>query len=129
VVAHAVDFLSRAFQKQGAGTGNLITPQKDERTNRFPDNYAPNMVFFAIVPGLRITEEKLCIDRERTLRDILQSVERRKPAVVASDKLRVSFEAVVLVLNRLIDEETEGAATHLMQMQSCASANDRANGF
>jgi hypothetical protein len=36
---------------------------------------------------------------------------------------------VVLVLNRLIDEETEGAATHLMQMQSCASANDRANGF
>ena len=122
--ACAVDFLSRAFQRQGAGTGNLITPQKDERTDHFPDSYRPNKVFFAIVPGLRITEEKLSMDRAQTLRDILQSVERRRPAAAAaaaSDKLRVSFAAVILAVNRLIDE---AAARHLQVLADDGQAND-----
>ena len=64
------------------------------------------------------------MDRAQTLRDILQSVERRRPAaaaVVASDKLRVSFAAVILAVNRLIDE---AAARHLQVLADDGQAND-----
>ena len=63
------------------------------------------------------------MDRAQTLRDILQSVERRRPvaAAAASDKLRVSFAAVILAVNRLIDE---AAARHLQVLADDGQAND-----
>ena len=101
------DFLSKAWQGQGMGTANLIVPKKDV-TGKFPIN--PNQLFLSVVTGLRITEESATLDRAKGQQTIQESVLRRQLLLPAdaSEKQQVSFKVVVIVLERLIEEqETE----------------------
>ena len=111
------DFLAKAWQGQGMGTANIKVPEKNMQ-GKFPE--APNMLFLSVVTGVRITQDSLDRDRTQTLQTIQASVLARQGSLAAdaSDKLRVSFKAVVIVMEVLIEDEETTVAEDAEEMMA-----------
>eukprot|EP01043_Picozoa_sp_COSAG02_P046859 COSAG02_NODE_4427_length_5372_cov_4.047791_5_plen_110_part_00 len=94
-----------AWQKVGAGTGNLIIPEKTD--GFYPEN--PNVVFLSIVLALKVCSPDA--DRLQSLHTMQTHVVAGRVALPdhASPKLKISFEACELLMARLVREATDEA--------------------